>query len=169
MIAEKYLKYSLAKLLKEAGFNEKCKSFYDKDRKLKFWEEGHYLKNSEIDTFPNLKENNVVSAPTFEFANRWLGKKGYHVLVMPLPHYLWYVGVVCLGRPNKKDGLLGACFFEDKEVGSAEEAAEYGLRFQLKTMIRANKLIKKYGVEHFKQLRKKLEDDGVDFGDKQQE
>lgn len=79
-ISERYVNYKTAKLLKEAGFDEKCKSIYDKNKKLKYWEEGSVLTNSEIDSFPNM---NHISAPTQAFANSWLRKNNYHVLVLP--------------------------------------------------------------------------------------
>lgn len=160
-ISERYVNYKTAKLLKEAGFDEKCKSFYDKNKKQKCWEEGSGLSNSEMDEFTNM---NSVSAPTQSFANAWLRKKKYHVLVMPLPFDKWYVGLIILGRPNKLDGKLGACFLEDKEFDSYEKAMEYGLQFQLKIIIKAGKLIRKYDASHFAHIKEKLEKDGVDFG-----
>lgn len=160
-ISERYVNYKTAKLLKEAGFDEKCKSIYDKNKKLKYWEEGSVLTNSEIDSFPNM---NHISAPTQAFANSWLRKNNYHVLVLPLPYHKWHVGLVFLGLPNKLDGKLGACFLEDKEFDSYEKAMEYGLRFQLRNMIKAEKLVRKYSASHFAHIKEKLEKEGVDFG-----
>jgi hypothetical protein len=160
-ISERYVNYKTAKLLKEAGFDEKCKSIYDKNKKLKYWEEGSVLTNSEIDSFPNM---NHISAPTQAFANSWLRKYNYHVLVLPLPYHKWHVGLVFLGLPNKLDGKLGACFLEDKEFDSYEKAMEYGLRFQLRNMIKAEKLVRKYSASHFAHIKEKLEKEGVDFG-----
>ena len=160
-ISERYVNYKTAKLLKEAGFDEKCKSIYDKNKKLKYWEEGSVLTNSEIDSFPNM---NHISAPPQAFANSWLRNYNYHVLVLPLPYHKWYVGLVFLGLPNKLDGKLGACFLEDKEFDSYEKAMEYGLRFQLRNMIKAEKLVRKYSASHFAHIKEKLEKEGVDFG-----
>lgn len=161
-ISERFVTYKTAKMLKEAGFDEKCKSFYDKNKKQKYWEEGSVLSNSEMEEFQNM---NSISAPTQSFANAWLRKKNCHVLVIPKPYHKWYVGLIILGRPNKFDGNLGACFFEDKEFDSYEKAMEYGLQVQLKIIIKAEKLVRKYDTSQISHIKEELEKKGFDFGD----
>lgn len=64
MIEEQYVKYSTACLLKEKGFDEKCKGHYSKNKerlgKFYLWE-GDGLCNSE---FKDWEYEVMVSAPT---------------------------------------------------------------------------------------------------------
>lgn len=73
--------FELAKLLKEKGFDDECKYYYDEDEELNFHIGfiGDVWRNSEIkDGLPYNKENHrspCVSAPTITEVIMWLHEK----------------------------------------------------------------------------------------------
>ncbi len=75
MIKEQYVTYSTACLLKEKGFDEKCKGFYSKKKgqvgRFKYWE-GDGFSHSD---FKDWDYEVMVSAPTQAMAMRWLREK----------------------------------------------------------------------------------------------
>lgn len=74
MIIEDYVSFEVAKLLKEKGFSEKCRAFYN-DKTLKI---------SYIDSSINNKKpfNLCLLAPTHQMAMKWLrDEKNIHIKV----------------------------------------------------------------------------------------
>ena len=89
MIIEDYVSFEVAKLLKEKGFNEKCRTFYN-DKTLKI---------TNIDSsISNEKPFNLcLLAPTLQMAFKWL--REVHNLYInifvtwkdKIPHYQWSI------------------------------------------------------------------------------
>ena len=67
MIAEDYVSFEMAKLLKEKGFNEKCRQYYYRDNLILSRNE---VCNEELDNFQEVGEG--WSAPTFQMTIKWL-------------------------------------------------------------------------------------------------
>lgn len=82
MIAEDYVSFETAKLLKEKGFDELCPTFYEIDepdngpkysKKL-----GWFLHNSY--DYSDRHGKMIISAPTLQMAMKWLREK--HILIV---------------------------------------------------------------------------------------
>ena len=69
MITENYVSFEIAKLLKEKGFNEKCRALYT----VWFDEEVEGPKEDEAENW-NI-EPRYFSAPTLQMAMKWLREK----------------------------------------------------------------------------------------------
>ena len=90
MIAEDYVSFEVAKLLKEKGFDWECISYYVDD-------EPHDIKYSFLGETNSTWESRCCSAPTHQMVMEWLrevhnlhividrGPKGYHILIERLP------------------------------------------------------------------------------------
>ena len=156
---EQYVTYKTAMQLKMVGYDEKCESFYDENKKLKFWDSRAAFSNSQFAKF-------AVAAPSQSEANRWLREKQkYHIMAPPKKPGKWIAAIYMVIPPNKFDGKLNAVFLEEKEYGTYEKAVEAGLQFVLKTLIDAQKkYIKNMGnKEMLERLKKELEEAGFDL------
>ena len=75
MITEDYVSYEVAKLLKEKGFDEACRAYYDKDGEFNWvWNCG-CSRNDEF--------SEVSSCPTHQMAMKWLREKGVDISITP--------------------------------------------------------------------------------------
>ena len=68
MIPERYCSFEVSKLLKEKGFNEEVRTYYQFDNETK---ETELIHDDRLDT-PNLWSGDYVSAPTHQTAMDWL-------------------------------------------------------------------------------------------------
>ena len=80
MVKQDFVSYSLALLLKKAGFNEECREYYNSDKEFGISytaDDFNYLGS----TFQGEWFTEAISAPTLAHAQKWLReKKGYIVL-----------------------------------------------------------------------------------------
>ena len=88
MITEDYVSFETAKLLKEKGFNEYCKSVYHVGSiysvaSLEYHDnEGYGAVIEEKQNSDFGKYDNAISAPTLQMAMKWL-REVHNVLVIP--------------------------------------------------------------------------------------
>lgn len=131
MIKEAYCSYGVAKLLKEKGFNEKCRGCYhfefdDNDNPvviLEKWIAQPYSNDFEDETF-------LCSAPTHQMAIAWFRQK-YNISIEPsaLNAHSW-VYTICKLLNNKVKEL-----YNDGGFDSYEEAVEAALKYCLENLI----------------------------------
>jgi len=133
MIKEAYCSYEVAKLLKEKGFNESIKCWYDNFQD--FHEKGGRMSNT--DCLPP-----TIMCPTHQMAMAWLREKhnlyiGINIEVgdiQMLPSYdfeetvLGYTFVI-----YNKETLIWV--FKDKTPRSYEDAVEAALKYVLENLI----------------------------------
>ena len=68
--------FEIAKSLKEKGFDEECRYYYDTEFKERTWHiEYEPFRNSEIETGYGKKKYPMISAPTIAEVVMWLYKK----------------------------------------------------------------------------------------------
>jgi len=122
MITEDYVSFEVAKLLKEKGFDEPLKRFYNSEGKRGI--SSYYNWNlSDCD----------CSCPTHQMARRWLREK-YYIYADPIKqgnyndcseYYTWIVA--CMGIIHRNSSVA------DKL--SYEEAVEAALKYSLEKLI----------------------------------
>ena len=130
MIKEAYCSYGVSKLLKEKGFNEKCRGAYhsgldDNDNPvvmLEEWMSQPYNNDFEDETF-------LCSAPTLQMAMRWLREvHKIHIVIGWLPNSKLFFTHICdmnSGYPKRNK----------HEYTSYEEAVEAALKYSLENFI----------------------------------
>ena len=130
MIKEAYCSYEVSKLLKEKGFNEKCRGAYhsgldDNDNPvvmLEEWMSQPYNNDFEDETF-------LCSAPTLQMAMRWLREvHKIHIVIGWLPNSKLFFTHICdmnSGYPKRNK----------HEYTSYEEAVEEALKYTLENLI----------------------------------
>lgn len=128
MIKEQFVSFDTARMLKEAGFDENCRSSYYATGNVCYSD----CNNSGL-------SNGYVSRPTQAVAARWLReKKGLHVYAiqtnLPLtkPHtteWEWGYIITKVDNPNTPDKLF------DMNYTTYEEAMEAGIRHALESVI----------------------------------
>jgi hypothetical protein len=124
MIQETYCSFEVSKLLKEKGFNESIRCWYDNLQD--FHEEGVRMRNT--DCIPP-----TIMCPTHQMAMAWLrevhklhigidrGPNGYHITIVTVP-----LGVVKYITRE----IVGTTY-----VDSYEEAVEAALKYSLENLI----------------------------------
>ena len=133
MIQEQYVSFETAKLLREKGFDELCKQFYNSDGILKYHKIDIVSSNSKhiplISDIPT-----YYSAPTQAMTTRWLRE-----------YYNFYIEIDVLGMGKKYGELkwrsvvyfldnMNECYCEDK-FDSYEEACEAAIKYCLENLI----------------------------------
>ncbi len=123
MIAEDYVSFETAKLLKEKGFDEKCQAMYDKD--------GHFVPfNFKLLTKAD-KRLFVADAPTLQMAMKWL--REIHNLYInifvtwkdKIPHYQWSI-----------DNLITQdTIYDTPCLEKYEQACEEAIKYCLENLI----------------------------------
>lgn len=85
MIAEDYVSYEVAKLLKESGFDWMCNGYYNKDDddSEPYFGDGEGADNWNNQA-PSVRDL-WFSAPTHQMAMKWLRKN--NIIVTPQPEY----------------------------------------------------------------------------------
>lgn len=141
MIAEDYVSFEVAKLLKEKGFDLPCHATYDTavtGGKPKFseYEVLNYfpygMKNSDD------KYSMVISAPTLQMATKWL-RKNFNMNPVPYATSIgWYFEVFDL---TQKDVTGCALLYQvgipskEKTFETCEEACEAAIKYCLENLI----------------------------------
>ena len=78
MIEESYVSFDTARMLKEAGFDVPCNSYYE-------LEDGEVVRKDSIGSSDyNAYEDTVCSRPTQALAARWL-REEHHIFIMLTP------------------------------------------------------------------------------------
>lgn len=136
MIAEDYVSYETAKLLKEKGFDAECKKYYNLKMLTNLYYGCEYVRNR------NLKDEDDCIAPSLGMVMKWLREK-YNKIIVPgislddqtsstISHYIagiWYI-------PENNGGAF--CYTSPTPYGgypSFEEACEAGIRYCLENLI----------------------------------
>lgn len=130
MIKEAYVSFEVAKLLKEKGFNEKCRGAYhsefdDNDNPivmLEEWTAQPYNNDFEDETL-------LCSAPTHQMAMAWLREKNISIeLSVVKPHYWVYTIYEILNNKVKE-------LYNDGGFNSYEDAVEAALKYTFENLI----------------------------------
>ena len=120
MITEDYVSFEVAKLLKEKGFDERCRNSYNLEGKFYVHTQWHY----PITTMGYV-------APTHQMALKWLREKGVYFSLVPFienagwPKDTWHINFY------NSDGIIGGGF----PVKGYEEAVEAALKYALENLI----------------------------------
>ncbi len=137
MYTEDFVSFELAKLLKEKGFDEECRTFW------KEWDgeimlcpccSGHVFEfccNSMLEGYNDDSELNVA-APTLQMAMKWLRNvHNIHFVVEPFTHdgNKIYYGV------NVLDKDLVTVVYENLEDNTYEEACEAAIYYCIENLI----------------------------------
>jgi hypothetical protein len=134
MIEEAYVSFEVAKLLKEKGFDEKCRGGYhsefdNNDNPIVILEEwiAQPYNNDFVD------EGFLCSAPTHQMAMAWLREEyDFHIIVYP-----WKANNkkkwVC--KVYRTFNLLGCERYSNETLDSYEEAVEAALKYVLENLI----------------------------------
>jgi len=139
MVKEDYCSYEVAKLLKEKGFNEKCRGGYhyefdDNDNPIVMLEEwtAQPYNNDFVD------EGFLCSAPTHQMAMKWLREVhnkhcdiGYDIDLK------WFFQIIDLKETVEYDYPEPKYYHAENETGfnTYEEAVEAALKYSLENLI----------------------------------
>ena len=139
MIQEDFVSFETAKLLKEKGFDETCRSFWkvwDKHTTLCDCSPSHmfeYCHNSMLEKYNDEEELNIA-APTLQMAMKWLREeKGVAVIpvlssVLDNEKFLWDIKIVVA---ETNDTYSQGWVYEKQE-----EACEAAIKYCLKNLIK---------------------------------
>ena len=123
MIEEQYVSFETAKLLKEAGFDVPCMSYYE-------FEDGEVVRKDSIGSSDyNAYEDTVCSRPTQALAARWL-REVYNVAIYSLyddDMEQWFYVVDAFTKNPVINGFQSGSEYDDYE-----SAFEDGLREAIK-------------------------------------
>ena len=123
-LQEDYCSFELSKLLKEKGFDEYCRSFYE------LGEPRVYVGSNGVcnNTMFQEESNECIARPTHQMAMKWLRKKGYHIVVFTdSPKYEVKIQDLNDGSFN----VSGITHTYD----TYEEAVEAALKYSLENLI----------------------------------
>lgn len=127
--------FELAKLLKEKGFDDECKYYYDEDEELNFHIGfiGDVWRNSEIkDGLPYDKEKHkspCISAPTITEVIMWLYEKHWIWIETPFWDSKFRIKVVDI----KNETVLRGIDFD--QFNTPTEAYTAAIEYTLKKLI----------------------------------
>lgn len=128
MIEEAYVSFEVAKLLKEKGFDEYCRYFYDCDTPntgyLSNKRYGEYIHNSKV-----YDGRNLAACPTHQIAMAWL-REVYNIFIIIEP----YSNTSCYFSLWEGDN-----YYENplrKSFPSYEETVEQSLKYCLEKIIK---------------------------------
>lgn len=129
MVLEDYVSFETAKLLKEKGFNEKVRTFYnDKTHKIQF-----------IDNFINNQKpfNLCLLAPTHQMAMKWL-REVHHIYIKISFRFCCNADddiEYCYDVWKHTDKYVVGQHNSDGRFMSNEEAVEAALKYSLENLI----------------------------------
>ena len=134
MITEDYCSYEVAKLLKEKGFDEKCRNSYNLEGKFYIHTQWHY---------PITTTGYV--APTHQMAMKWL-REVHHIeiyITFGFPFidgkqqykYFWSVIRVCDNHLEYPMDDPNSAFYTEEMADSYEEAVKAALKYSLENLI----------------------------------
>ena len=123
MITEDYVSFETAKLLKEKGFDEECKKYYN----LKLLSNLYYgcgtVRNRD------LKDEDDCIAPTLQMAMKWLREMHHlHITVFSSSQESWMYRIT---KPH--EALTDGAYGEDFD--SYEEACEEAIKYCLENLV----------------------------------
>ena len=130
MSEEAYCSYEVSKLLKDKGFNEKCRGAYhsgfdDNDNPNVMFEE--WMAKPYNNDF--VVESFLCSAPTHQMAIAWLREKNISIEPSALNNHSWTYTIYKLLNNKVKE------LHNDGVYESYEEAVEAALKYSLKNLI----------------------------------
>lgn len=143
MLTEDYVSFEIAKLLKEKGFNEYCRTIYNAGVFCSIaslncrWNEryGEIIEEKQNSDFGIY--DNAISAPTLQMAMKWLREKHDQNVTVKAHNNIarlktiYYAEVQNLSEPAEKGFCVNGCIFKD----TYEEACESGIRYCLENLI----------------------------------
>lgn len=127
MIAEDYVSFEIAKLLKEKGFDANLLVCYTPD--------GLFARSYGIKTYTNESEDSAVECicPTLQMVMKWL-RKVHEIFIRPNISFLYsiryYCEIFCYGDNLKTQQDITTENFE-----SPEEACEAAIKYCLENLI----------------------------------
>lgn len=133
MITEDYVSFETAKLLKEKGFNEYCKSVYHVGSICSVASLGYHDNEgygAVIDEKQNSdfgKYDNAISAPTMQMAMKWL-REVHNIAINMEYKNMWYAGI----KPMASESIKS---IGDYVSDSYEEACEAAIKYCLENLI----------------------------------
>ncbi len=121
MITEDYTSFETARLLKEKGFNEKCRALYT------FWfDEVEGPKEDEAENW-NI-EPKYFSAPTIQMTMKWL-REVHNIAIETEWEHLWYTYIKPMtSKPSEED-------YYQCESSKYEEACEAAIKYCLENLV----------------------------------
>lgn len=131
MITEDYVSFETAELLKERGFNEKCRAFYvlHASGEARFCISTSYEEGWNY----NKEENFVFSAPTLQMAMKWLRVMHDRYIEISRDTSADLTGVVF--RVDICDGAL-QCLHHIDGFPTYEEACDGAMKYCLENLIK---------------------------------
>lgn len=157
MITEDYVSFEIAKLLKEKGFDEPTRMFYEVSNypsstaREKFKKiTGRDMKQIEIHSLYGLedepffnsvqgKDENQVACPTLQMAMKWLRKENLFVEIYTPSHSdhedTIYHNTWSFDLFNLKTKKYMYCTYGEVEYNSYEEACESAIKYCLENLI----------------------------------
>ena len=140
MVTEDYVSFETAKLLKEKGFDEYCKSVYHVGSVCSVASlgchdnEGYGAVIEEKQNSDFGKYDNAISAPTLQMAMKWL--REVHQLVVE-PYYYFALGEWCVDIKHleKRTELEEFENIREKSYNTYEEACEAAIKYCLENLI----------------------------------
>lgn len=133
MIAEDYVSFEIAKLLKDKGFDEPCRAYWDDQPKLDvhtLFFSVEPIKNSE-------RAGNDISCPIHQMAMKWLRKK-HNILITIIPQEIKVgIDVLCYGIYRITEDLYQPLYNGkvNNLVDSYEDTIEAALKYSLENLI----------------------------------
>lgn len=127
---ESYVSLETAKLLKKAGFDWECREYY-----YNFTTTGWSLSFDDDFVNWNSWDEQYISAPTLDVAQRWLREeKNHHVCVSFVfaNNHKYYAFV---SRPSDRGHLECECGWIENEFNTYEEAQEAGIKKVLEIIL----------------------------------
>ena len=134
MITEDYVSFETAKLMKEKGFNEYCKSVYHVGSICSVaslgyhYNEGYGAVVEEKQNSDFGKYDNAISAPTLQMAMKWL-REVHNIAIETEWEHLWYAYVKPMtSKPSEED-------YYQCESSKYEQACEAAIKYCLENLI----------------------------------
>jgi len=132
MITEDYVSFEIAKLLKEKGFDEKCRQYWYRDNLVFSRSEIH---NRELDNY----EDEGWSAPTLQMTMKWLRDEKYYYIQVMLDG--WACGdhsgyYVVIQKTDSDFEMMLQDAVDEVFYQTYEEACEAAIKYCLKNLIK---------------------------------
>ena len=138
MITEDYVSFETAKLLKEKGFDEDCRYFYDyKKPKSGYLSNKRYGEN--IHNSNDYEGRELAVCPTLQMAMKWL-RENYSIHITAVPNGIGE-DVFYMGIYKKYDygwTYISDCLdeeYKEAEFRTPEEACEAAIKYSLEKLI----------------------------------
>lgn len=129
MTQEDYISFETAKLLKEKGFDEKCRTYYKVFPESRIAAIYHSSENRGVSE----DDPNEILCPTLQMVMKWL-RKVHEIFIRPNISFLYpiryYCEILCYGDNLKTQQDVTTETFE-----SPEEACEASIKYCLENLI----------------------------------